>query len=208
MTQRGPYAKGIAKREAILETALGLIARVGYSNATVKELADAVGSTPTRVIYYFGSKEALFEEVLRRRDELETAAQLARGDHRSRAELRFALMDLLRRSSEVAGLVQLDTRLKVEASEPEHSAHAFFSDRYTGSRWAVAEALRSLQRDGELSLVLDVERLAGILLAVVDGLQAQFLYDSSLDMDGIVGYLFDMIELASKAADAAVKPSD
>ncbi|WP_282203750.1 TetR/AcrR family transcriptional regulator [Kitasatospora fiedleri] len=65
---RGSYAKGIAKREEILDTALEIVARVGYSRATVRELAQAVGLSQTGLLHYFGSKEQLFVEILRRRD--------------------------------------------------------------------------------------------------------------------------------------------
>ncbi|RAJ46416.1 TetR family transcriptional regulator [Kitasatospora sp. SolWspMP-SS2h] len=65
---RGSYAKGIAKREEILDTALEIVARVGYSRATVRELARAVGLSQTGLLHYFGSKEQLFVEILRRRD--------------------------------------------------------------------------------------------------------------------------------------------
>ena len=43
MARRGSYAKGVAKREEILTTALDVIARNGYRRTSVRELADAVG---------------------------------------------------------------------------------------------------------------------------------------------------------------------
>src|SRR4051812_19943354 len=70
MTARGPYAKGKAKRAEILDVALEVIADDGYSAATVKNLADAVGLSQNGLLHYFGSKDALFAEILRRRDEL------------------------------------------------------------------------------------------------------------------------------------------
>ena len=68
--RRGPYAKGKAKRAEILDVALEVIAREGYTGATVKELADAVGLSQNGLLHYFGSKDALFAEILRRRDEI------------------------------------------------------------------------------------------------------------------------------------------
>ena len=53
--ERGPYAKGVAKREEILTTALEVVSRRGFGGASVKELADAVGLTPAGLLHYFGS---------------------------------------------------------------------------------------------------------------------------------------------------------
>ena len=41
MAQRGSYAKGVAKREEILERALDVIATEGYDGASVKRIAEA-----------------------------------------------------------------------------------------------------------------------------------------------------------------------
>src|SRR6187402_3711968 len=69
--RRGSYAKGVAKREEILERALEVIAREGYRGASVKELADAVGLSQAGLLHYFDSKEELFTEILRKRDEVD-----------------------------------------------------------------------------------------------------------------------------------------
>ena len=71
MARRGSYAKGVAKREEILERALEVIAREGYRGASVKELAEAVGLSQAGLLHYFDSKEELFTEILRKRDEVD-----------------------------------------------------------------------------------------------------------------------------------------
>ncbi|WP_372350407.1 TetR family transcriptional regulator [Streptomyces sp. KL116D] len=58
MAQRGSCAKGIAKREEILSTALDLVARVGYSRTTVREIAQAVGLSQTGLLHYFGARNS------------------------------------------------------------------------------------------------------------------------------------------------------
>ena len=75
--RRGSYAKGVAKREEILTRALDVIAREGYRGASVKELADAVGLSQAGLLHYFDSKEELFTEILRKRDELDSVAAFA-----------------------------------------------------------------------------------------------------------------------------------
>lgn len=80
MARRGSYAKGIAKREEILDAALDIVARVGYSRTTVRELAQAVGLSQTGLLHYFGTKEQLFVEILRRRDEVDQRVFGVSGD--------------------------------------------------------------------------------------------------------------------------------
>ncbi len=62
------YAKGLAKREEILTTALDVIARSGYRGTPVRELANAVGLSQAGLLHYFSSKEELFTEILAKRD--------------------------------------------------------------------------------------------------------------------------------------------
>ena len=68
MPRPARYAKGIAKREEILDTALEVIARSGYARASVRELADAVGLSQAGLLHYFASKEELYAAILLRRD--------------------------------------------------------------------------------------------------------------------------------------------
>src|SRR5438045_2997232 len=55
-----------ATRQAILETATRRFATQGYERAGVREIAADAGVTAALVNRYFGSKEALFAEVIAR----------------------------------------------------------------------------------------------------------------------------------------------
>jgi AcrR family transcriptional regulator len=139
----------VAKRAEILETALEIIARNGYSGATVKELAEAVGLSQNGLLHYFGSKDALFVEILRRRDEVDQARFSGPGVER--AEFVEGLTGFVRHHAEVPGLVQLYSRLSNEASEAAHPAHDLFKQRYAITRETQRESLEQLQRDGRLA---------------------------------------------------------
>ena len=69
MAQRGSYAKGVAKREEILRTALEVVDRNGMRGTSVRELADAVELTQAGLLHHFGSKEELFLAILTVRDD-------------------------------------------------------------------------------------------------------------------------------------------
>jgi AcrR family transcriptional regulator len=196
MASRGSYAKGVAKREEILQTALEVVARSGYGNATVREIAAAVGLSATGVLHYFGSKEELFTEILRRRDEMDArdafpaASAVGGGGPASTAE---AFADVIRHNASVPGLVQLYARLGAEAIDPAHGAHDYFRGRYAEVRSQIAAALRHEQDAGTMPASLDPERSAAILVAVADGLQSQWLYDPAVDMAAHVEYLVGLL---------------
>ncbi|MFC8047534.1 TetR/AcrR family transcriptional regulator [Nocardia sp. NPDC057353] len=190
MTRRGSYSKGIAKREEILETALELVARVGYGRTTVRELADAVGLSQTGLLHYFGSKEELFTAILARRDAADRAAFLAPD---APPELPAGLVRLIRHNAEVPGLVELYTRFSAEAVRPEHPAHPHFRDRYREIRQLIADAVGELQRDGQLRADLDPDRFAVLAVALLDGLQVQWLYDPEVDMAEHLAHLWALL---------------
>jgi AcrR family transcriptional regulator len=51
-------------REAIARAARDQFAEVGYDRATMRKIAAAAGVDPALVVHFYGSKEALFHEVM------------------------------------------------------------------------------------------------------------------------------------------------
>jgi len=49
----------------VLESAAALFADRGFSEVTVREIADAAGANPAAINYYFGGKERLIRQVIR-----------------------------------------------------------------------------------------------------------------------------------------------
>lgn len=202
MARRGAYAKGVAKREEILERALEVIAREGYRGASVKELADAVGLSQAGLLHYFDSKEELFTEILRKRDELDSR-QFGYGPEIVTPNgLRGGFVGIIRHNADVPGLVQLFSRMAVDAADPQHPAHTYFLERGDSLRATFAGELRELQRRGELTASIDAETLARVFQAVADGLQLQWMQDPSIDMAGTVSALFDALDPRSPQREA------
>ena len=189
MTQRrGQYAKGVAKREEILTTALDVIARNGYGRTSVKELADAVGLSQAGLLHYFSSKEELFQEVLRKRDEVDAQGISDMSGISIDEYVRF-----IRHNADVPGLVQLYARLSNEATDPEHPAHAYFVERQRQIREQFADLIRGRQEAGEAPASLDPIKTATLLIAVTDGLQTQWMLDPEVDMAEHIAYLWQLI---------------
>ena len=182
MTQQRRSPKGEAKRTEILETALAFIAEHGYNAATIRELADAVGLSKTGLVHHFGTKEDLFTAVLRQRDALSEASLLERGAF-SLEEASWIPMSV-RDNAAVPGLIQLSTRLSAEATDPANPAHAFFRERYDKVRSLFTQVFEEMREAGTLTSPLDPASLATVVLAAMEGLQTQWLYDDQVDMAG------------------------
>jgi AcrR family transcriptional regulator len=180
MASRGPYAKGVATREEILDTAVELFARKGYDRTSVREIARMTGLSQAGLMHHFSTKEELFTEVLRRRDERNREAVQSSPDDDLTVD---GLVSVVGHNAQEPGLVRLYVTLSAESTDDESLARGYFEDRYRWLRAGVAEDVRRYQERGELSRQLDPEAVASLLIAAADGLQIQWLLDpDGLDM--------------------------
>jgi AcrR family transcriptional regulator len=62
-------AKGARQAEAILDAAVRCLGRDGYSATSLQLVADEAGVQKRMVVYYFGSRQGLIEQVVRRIEE-------------------------------------------------------------------------------------------------------------------------------------------
>lgn len=198
MARRGSYAKGVAKREEILARALEVIAREGYGGASVKQLAEAVGLSQAGLLHYFESKEELFTEILRKRDELDSQSSGLDEATFSPAsatvdDVRRGYVGVVRHNADVPGLVQLFARLSVDAADTEHPAHDFFLARNAQLREVFAATVSRQQAVGAIPDTVPPETIARIFQAVADGMQVQWMLEPDVDMAATVDALFDLL---------------
>ncbi|SMH35527.1 transcriptional regulator, TetR family [Rathayibacter oskolensis] len=183
MPSKGSYAKGVAKREEILQTALEVFSRQGYRRTSLREISEAVGLTQAGLLHYFDSKEELFAEVLRKRDETDRANyDIDQTGDRAIEEL----VRLIRHNSDVPGLVHLYATLSAEGTDEAHPAHPFFVERYRTVADVLAARVRDDQREGLIAEDIDPETTARMIIALSDGLQIQWLLDDAVEMGSIV----------------------
>ncbi|TWX39976.1 TetR/AcrR family transcriptional regulator [Frigoribacterium sp. ACAM 257] len=186
MARRGSYAKGVAKREEILRTALEVVDRNGMRGTSVRELADAVDLTQAGLLHHFGSKEELFLAILTVRDDED--AQCMAG-----LDIIDQFLLVIEHNAKTPGMVQLFTSLSAAAtSDPSHPAHAWFAERYVRFRTLLTETMRERQASGEMPADVDVEKLAAVMMAVSDGMQLQWMLDPSTDMAAHVRLVWDL----------------
>jgi AcrR family transcriptional regulator len=153
------------------------------------------GLTQAGLLHYFDSKDELWVEILRRRDELDLAHDWQAADPAA------LLAAIVRHNAEVPGLVQMFVNLSAAAAtDAEHPAHEYFRERYDRSRRDLSADFRAMQQDGRLRTDIDPDELTSVLLAVSDGMQIQWLFDPTRDMA-------EHVELVARLAIAQVTPT-
>lgn len=195
------YARGRATREEILDAAMRLFGEVGYTSASLREVASRVGITHPGLLHHFKSKVALLEAVLQRRDEIDEAA--IRADREAGVDYFEALVLLVERNAQRPAIVELFTALSAEATSPSHPAHAYFQERYARVVGTTAEMLEERRREGRLRAGVDPLTAARLLTAVMDGLQVQWLLEA-----GTPGTRVDMAAGLRTAYTALFVPTD
>lgn len=183
-TAGGGYAKGRARRREITAAATALYGEVGYRSASLREVAARAGLSHTALLHHFRTKEALLLAVLEQRDEEDRAAADAAGD--PVAALR-SLVQVVEANVRRPAIVELFCILSAEATATDHPAHGWFRDRYRTVLAFVVDALEGARSDGVLRDGVDPRTEAQRVVALMDGLQVQFLYDrAGTDMVGVL----------------------
>lgn len=168
----GRTAKGVAKREAILDAALEVFGEVGLHGASLREIASRVGVSHQSLMHYFPTKNELLMAVLRRRDE-----RLRRHFDDEGGMSIGELISLAEDNVGMPGVIELYNMASAEATNEEHPAHAYYAEFYesiiaSNARYLQRAAARGLLREGWTP-----ESAARAILGMMDGLQLQWLYD-------------------------------
>jgi AcrR family transcriptional regulator len=184
--ERGGYAKGRERRDAILAAANEVFAKRGFRGASLATIAKRVGMSEPGLLHHFASKEELLLELLKLRDQHddERIAE-ARAAH---AHVLDVVLELCRQNQERPGIVRLFTILAAESVDDDHPAHDWFLARYGERRKTLTDRLAAAQRDGDVDPTLDPDSVASQILAMFDGLQLQWLLDpEAVDMSAVFG---------------------
>jgi AcrR family transcriptional regulator len=210
---RGEYAKTGAKREAILDAALEVFAESGYRAGSLREVAQRVGMSEAGLLHHFRSKSALLQAVLDRRDDLSRA--LVDFDLPDGVASLRGLVTLAEHNASIPGVIELYCTLSAEATSPDHPAHAYFVQRYEFVRTSIGGAFERIAASGRMSSDLDPHRVAVTTIALMDGLQVQWLLDrDSTDMAAALAEFFrafvdgfdDVDEAGDTDADGGEEP--
>lgn len=175
MGDRGPYAKGRERRQAILQSTLEVFSTLGSRGASMSAIARHVGVSPALLQYYFSTREDLLQEVITEWDH----------DNSVRGEGLTHFADWLRgirHNMQSPGLIHLYMTAVVEATDQDHPNREFYAQRYAGLTPEIVQEIRNQQSSGNVDPGADPERIARLLLAAIEGLQIRWLHQPDFDM--------------------------
>ncbi|MFI7633419.1 TetR/AcrR family transcriptional regulator [Nonomuraea sp. NPDC049400] len=179
-TSRGPYAKTAAIRRRVVEACVDAFGQTGFYGATMKDIAKRAGISYTGLLHHFSSKEELLAAVLALRDERGTAyleSAHALDPTANPVESLRGMLSVIVDNELQPGLMELHCVVSGEATSPDHPAHAYYAERYRMLRRFFGMAFQSLAERGELRSSSDPETLATMTIALINGVQAQWLFD-------------------------------
>ncbi|REJ05691.1 TetR/AcrR family transcriptional regulator [Microbacterium bovistercoris] len=164
------------KRTEILKAAVETFGTKGSANGTLADIAQQVGMTHAGVLHHFGSKENLLLEVLEYRDRTDVEG-LAEKHIPGGPDLFLHLVRTAFLNAQRPGIVQVFTVLSAESVTEDHPARRYFVERYAMLRRDVHGAFRELCAQEGVTDLAAIDMAAASILAVMDGLQLQWLLD-------------------------------
>lgn len=174
---RGEYAKTAGRRQEIVNAAIEVFSGSGFHKGSLRDVAEKVGLSQAGVLHHFPSKSHLVEAVLAWRDE-DSQQRMGNQDHSLEGVgLLRALIALTEHNEQTPELVELHVVLSAEATSPEHPVHQYFVDRYAAVFDAIRQAFVQADGLGQLNPGVDPASAARTLIALMDGLQVQWLLD-------------------------------
>ena len=194
----------LARRRDILDAAVEIFGSRGYAAGSLQEIAELVGMTHAGVLHHFGSKDQLLIEVLEHRDRTDVAhleeKHIPGGLDLFRHLVKTAFLNAQR-----AGIVQAFAVLSAESVTDSHPGRRYFEERYANLRAEVTRAFRVVCDEHGVDAPDQVDAAAAAILAVMDGLQVQWLLaPDEIDLGRYTAFAIDAIVRAVIGVDVEV----
>jgi len=184
VTAPRPYAtllaKGEDRKQRILDVAQRLLARNGWRNTTLAQIAKDAGVTSAGLLHHFDSKEQLLHAVLDARDtdDAEHAYQQT-GDL---AEAIASAAERFYRSPELVGTFAVLMAENIAADAPLHDR---LVARYRAAVEIIAERIRFGQSEGRYRQDMNPVIKAVEILAFVNGMETSWLLDPTIPLTDV-----------------------
>lgn len=170
-----PTPKGARQAEAIVQGALRCLARDGYSATSVSRIAEEAGVQKRMVLYYFETREQLFDVVVRRiGDQMLAQVEEAIEGLDDPADVVSAGFDRIwaRVTGDRALLVAYFGLVAESVTDPHlRRTVGYMNEGYRQLIHRLIEDARGRGRD----LVMDEESLTVLVIAAIQGLTLDFL---------------------------------
>ncbi|MDI5964946.1 TetR/AcrR family transcriptional regulator [Streptantibioticus silvisoli] len=176
---RGPYAKGISRRQEILEATLEVFAEKGFEGTSLTAIGEAVGVTREGMRHYFRSREDLLLAVMAAADERARNVSMAADDDGVLARIIAGA----EHNASVPGLIALYTTLVASSvASGNKRSRAVFTERFENLRTQIAQAVEQGQAKNEIRQDLPPRVVASLIIAASDGLSMQWTLDQHVDV--------------------------
>ena len=179
-----------SEERRVLTAALDEIRHGGYRDGSWSRIAAAAGLTEGELTTRYPDERVLLVDTLRFRDD--RGIDLLPTDPSDGRAMLQSFIDVASYASETPGAVELFAVLSAAATDPSHPGHEYFRERYTWLRGLLVDALRELEEEGELRRRCDPQATAAQAIAMLDGLQVQWLLDrDSVELEELVRCFLD-----------------
>jgi AcrR family transcriptional regulator len=170
------------KARAIVDAMRSSLGSRGAAGSTFDRVAQEAGVSRGLLHYYFGSKERLLVEVVRRDSEarLQSMARALDGADSIDAVVQVLVRELRNLVAEDPAAHALIHEL-FSASRPGDEIRGELAELYRKLRGQVAEILRAKEAAGVVRLRGEPEAVASLLFALGDGLELQLVSDPDWD---------------------------
>ncbi|MGV2982111.1 TetR/AcrR family transcriptional regulator [Microbacterium sp. AGC85] len=195
--RRGAHAKGVARRQEILDRAIEVFRERGADGTSLRRIAEAIGVSHAALLHYFDSREQLLVAVYAHAEAQRAAADAARHAEGAPLPVRGvdSMADAAVKNVEVPGLVQLYSTLVAAALESSSEvSREFFSARFERVRSELTTSFRAQQEDGSIRDDVPAEHLAALVVAASDGLQIQWLLEPSVELEGTLRSIATLLQ--------------
>jgi AcrR family transcriptional regulator len=190
---------GGEKARRIVEAMRDSVAEVGIAGSTFERVAAKAGVSRGLLHYYFGTKERLLVEVIRRDTayRIETLGAELRAASSVDGVIAAFYATFSRTLADQQGYVYMVSELFVAGRHSPELAREL-GQLYSRARTAFAEILREKDAQGVINLRYDAESTLAYLFAAGDGASVQQISDQTLDSGGtawvgaeVAGFLLD-----------------
>jgi AcrR family transcriptional regulator len=180
VTEHRPYAtllaKGEERRQRILDHAARRLARQGWRNTTLAQIAADAGMTAAGLLHHFESKEHLLHAVIDARDHADLEEADLNGD--LFVQIR-RVAERIQRSPELVGTF---TVLLVENLSPDAPLHDRLLQRWYTAVDIVADVIDHNKRSGVYRSDLPARIRAMEIVAFINGVEMSWLLDPSIPL--------------------------
>jgi AcrR family transcriptional regulator len=175
------------KAQRIVEAMRASVAARGIAGSTFEHVSREAGVSRGLLHYYFGTKERLLVEVVRRDSEVRVARldEPLAGAKTVDDVLDVLVSNLLDLIENEPGFFDLIFEV-FTAGRRNPEIQREVAELFNRSRDHVAEILRAKEREGVLALRFDAEAIVAYLFGIADGIALQVLTDPDRGFDAVI----------------------